>query len=350
MAVSALSFTNAQPRPAVARDAALDFTKGTLVLFMVLYHWLNYFVGVEGQYYNYLRFLTPSFIFITGFMISQIHFQKYGTESLDLPGRLTVRGLKLLAVFVSLNVLIGLALPSSLVRRSFVGDLLASSLVSVFASGNITNYGGEKTAAFMILVPIAYLLIVSAGLTLLYRRVKYVFHYAFSLLLLWIFLLSRHGMHSFNLELLMIGVLGVVFGYAKREQIAALVSRPFVICAVYCVYLGAITIWDVTLPVQTIGAVLTTTLIYIAGKSGGEPGMIRGRAILLGKYSLVGYISQIAILQVLRRFPWFSEQGVMVLLVSLLLGFVLTVVVVELLDWARGKSRMVNRSYQLVFA
>jgi len=27
---------------------------------------LNYFVGPQGQYYNYLRFLTPSFIFISG--------------------------------------------------------------------------------------------------------------------------------------------------------------------------------------------------------------------------------------------------------------------------------------------
>src|SRR5207302_5956026 len=46
------------------RLPALDFTKGALVLFMVLYHWLNYFVSTEGDFYRYLRFLTPSFIFI----------------------------------------------------------------------------------------------------------------------------------------------------------------------------------------------------------------------------------------------------------------------------------------------
>ena len=44
---------------------ALDFTKGALVLIMVLYHWLNYFYGPRGDVYRYLRFLTPSFIFIT---------------------------------------------------------------------------------------------------------------------------------------------------------------------------------------------------------------------------------------------------------------------------------------------
>lgn len=339
-----------KPGGAAVHDEALDFSKGILVLFMVLYHWINYFVGVRPQYYTYLLFLTPSFIFITGYMISHIHFQKYGTGSLRLPGRLLVRGLKLLGVFVGLNVLIGLAMPSSLVRRSFAGSSWPTSLFSVFVTGNITADQGGKTAAFMILVPIAYLLIVAAGLTVLCRRVKYAFHYASSLFMVSIFLLHWQGMHSFNLELLMIGLLGVVLGYAKREQIAAIVSHPYLLCALYGAYLVAISIWDVTLPVQTIGAVLTAIVIYVAGQSRGEPGNIRRRAILLGKYSLFGYISQITILQVLRRISWFSRHGVIVLLLSLLLGFVLTVVVVDLVDWSRMKSRSVDQLYRLVFA
>jgi uncharacterized membrane protein len=34
------------------RDTAIDFTKGALVLFMVLYHWLNYVFGPHGKYYD----------------------------------------------------------------------------------------------------------------------------------------------------------------------------------------------------------------------------------------------------------------------------------------------------------
>ena len=44
-----------------SRDAALDFTKGVLVLLMIVYHWANYFLYVDGESYRYLRFLTPSF-------------------------------------------------------------------------------------------------------------------------------------------------------------------------------------------------------------------------------------------------------------------------------------------------
>ena len=60
------------------RNPALDYTKGVLVLFMILYHWINYFVGIEGPVYPYLRFIPPSFIFIAGFLLANIYPTKYG--------------------------------------------------------------------------------------------------------------------------------------------------------------------------------------------------------------------------------------------------------------------------------
>jgi len=53
-------YTTAMQGAKSHRIPAFDFTKGTLVLFMVLYHWLNYFYGPQGDIYKYLRFLTPS--------------------------------------------------------------------------------------------------------------------------------------------------------------------------------------------------------------------------------------------------------------------------------------------------
>src|SRR3984957_12974562 len=82
------------------RITALDFTKGALVLIMVLYHWINYFIGPDWGYYRYLRFLTPSFIFVTGFMVSHIYLSKYKAADPRLPKRLITRGLKLLAIFL----------------------------------------------------------------------------------------------------------------------------------------------------------------------------------------------------------------------------------------------------------
>src|SRR5437016_9893125 len=123
--------------PKTQRISALDFTKGTLVLLMVLYHWINYFIGPQWKYYQYLRFLTPSFIFITGFMISNVYLSKYETAGPRLSKRLFTRGLKLMAIFLALNV-----------ARIFIVPVLSSSVVvqnllafrnifTVFVSGNL---------------------------------------------------------------------------------------------------------------------------------------------------------------------------------------------------------------------
>ncbi len=86
------------------RIPALDFTKGALVLIMVLYHWMNYFLNLSWDLLKYLHFLTPSFIFITGFMVSNVYLSKYAAADPRLSKRLFTRGLKLLAIFLVLNL------------------------------------------------------------------------------------------------------------------------------------------------------------------------------------------------------------------------------------------------------
>src|SRR6188768_1748897 len=86
-----------------ARNAALDFVKGALVMCMVVYHSLNYFYPGETAL-RYLHFLPPSFIFITGFFVSSIYLLKYDPADFRLRWRLFGRGFKLLLIFVALNV------------------------------------------------------------------------------------------------------------------------------------------------------------------------------------------------------------------------------------------------------
>jgi peptidoglycan/LPS O-acetylase OafA/YrhL len=330
------------------RDAAIDFTKGTLVLFMVLYHWLNYFLGPQGQYYNYLRFLTPSFIFISGFMISRIHLSRSENSSWYLAKRLTVRGFKLLALVFLLNALVSFA-PARFEAQQAV---LATSLRNIcwaLIVANPTASEGQKSVAFSMLVPIAYLLILSACLVILTKQKRYAFRYTLFVLIVAVMLSYAYGMVSSYLDLLLIGFLGVVIGFAKREQMEFVLGHPYVLIVLYCCYLPVITIWNVTLPLQVASVILTTALLYIAG-SRSAPGAVWRRTVLLGKYSLLGYISQIAILQGLRRISWLSQHGVGVLVASLLLGMLLTVMMVHAADFARRKSTLADGLYRLVFA
>jgi peptidoglycan/LPS O-acetylase OafA/YrhL len=330
------------------RDAAIDYTKGALVLFMVLYHWLNYFVGPQGHYYNYLRFLTPSFIFISGFMISRIQLKRSEKSGRQLAKRLTVRGLKLLVLVFLLNALVSFARA----LFEFRPGVLATSLRNicwVFIIANPTASEGQKSVAFTMLVPIAYLLILAAGVVLVTKRASHAFRWALFVLIVAVILSYGYGMVNSYLDLLLIGVLGVVIGFATQEQVAFVLGHPYVLIALYCCYLGVITIWPVTLPLQVVSVILTTALLYIAGSGKGRSPAWRC-TVLLGKYSLLGYISQIAILQGLRKISWLSQHGVGVLIGSLLLGVVLSLIVVEVTDFARRKSTLADGLYKLVFA
>ncbi len=344
------------------RIPAFDFTKGVLVLFMVFYHWLNYYYAPYGLIYKYLRFLTPSFIFITGFLISHVHFSKYGIGSVKLSKRLFARGVKLLATFIALNLIISLVMPSSFIRGLFAGHSIASNLDSVFLTARISNTEGDKAASFGILVPISYLLMITALLSPVCRKFRYTFHVACAILLIVMVILSLYGIQSANVELVAIGLFGVILGYASADRIQTIVNRPWVIVTAYCTYLVAITIWDVSPYVQMIGACLTTALIYWIGVKTEGPSRLRGLILLLGRYSLFGYISQIAILRlqmvairivVLRLMQAgarISPPGYAMIGATLVSAVILTVLSVEVVDRFRRKSSIFDGCYRAIFA
>ena len=331
------------------RIPALDFTKGTLVLIMVLYHWVNYFIGPQWEYYEYLRFLTPSFIFITGFLVSNVYLSRYAAADSRLSKRLFTRGLKLLAIFIALNLARTLIIPvlgtGSLVQNS----LDPRNIFTVFVSGNLPVTGG-KLVSFSILVPISYLLMFSGALMLPYRFYKYTFHVVCVLLLLAVSILRLTDVQSYNLEFVTIGMLGVVTGFLSIETINHFVRRPYTLAFAYPCYTVAITLWGVPFPLLVVGVFLSLMVIYLVGDRAGESGIISTEIILLGKYSLLGYLSQIAILQILAAIFHRLDLGLAGLLLSFLAAFALTIATAEMVDRGRAKRATIDRLYKAVFA
>jgi len=330
------------------RNSALDFTKGSLVLIMVLYHWINYFVGPQDN--RYLRFLTPSFIFITGFLISNVYISKYGVSDRQLPKRLVQRGLKILGVFVVLNLSRTLLSPHASQETGAASALSIRSLIDVYLIGSVSGGGQAKAIAFFILVPISYLLIMSALLMAAARLYRYTFHAICVFFLLLIVALNLRGLASPNLELLTIGLLGVLAGYAPIERVNAIVRHPYLLALAYLLYLGAITVWNVVYPLQIVGVSLSLMIIYLLGQTESESGSIRNVFVLLGKYSLFGYISQIAILQILRAGLRHIDSEVGIQVISFILAFALTIASVEIVHWTRATSRSCDTAYKAIFA
>jgi peptidoglycan/LPS O-acetylase OafA/YrhL len=326
-----------------SRLAALDIVKGVLVLLMVLYHWLNYFVGVQGEYYRYLRFLTPSFIFIAGFLVSHLYLRKYQPGDARMHGRLLLRGVKLLLIFTLLNV------AEPFVARGFSGASL-DAVGEFFASAlNAYLLGHGNPAAFSVLVPISYVLIFLSGYLWLTKGGQRVDFALCTILFALIYILHRNGQAAGYLELFTFGVIGFLFGYLKPGQLHGLGKRKFELSMIYVSYLILLTEWRETLPMQLIGVVASLALIQsLAANNGGKSWLSR-RVIVLGRYSLLAYIVQIAVLvmlvKVLRRF----EFGPAVQVISFFAAFLLTSGLVELMDRLRHRSPGVDGIYRLAF-
>jgi peptidoglycan/LPS O-acetylase OafA/YrhL len=244
-----------------------------------------------------------------------------------------------------LNVGISFLVPSAHNGRRVFDNFSAGTLASVFVTGNMT---GGKIVAFYVLVPISYLLLLSSVLLIVQRYFKQIFNTITLLCFLAILVLYLNGSKSGNLELLTIGLLGISVGHIPMQKINRIVTHPVAVILAYLCYAAAIPIWNSRYPIQVAGVLLTLCLIYLVGTVSGETGQVQKWLILLGKYSLLGYIAQIAILQLLRRSlgvrlpAW--ESGA-----AFLAAVILTIVTVEVVDRGRAKSSIVDRTYAAVF-
>ncbi len=335
--------------PKGQRIPALDFTKGALVLIMVLYHWINYFIGLQWPYYRYLRFLTPSFIFISGFMISHVYLSKYAAADPQLSRRLITRGLKLLAIFLVLNLARDVVVPLLGTGVAVQNMISPQILVTFFIFGNLPAEG-PKLVSFSILVSISYLLMVSGVLMLLYRRYRYTFHVACFSLLLASLILGYADARNYNVESVAVGMLGVLTGFAPIRTIDTVGRRPYLLAFAYLGYLIAIAIWNIPFLLLIVAVLLNLCILYLVGARSNKASAVRNEVILLGKYSLLGYISQVAILQFLSKAYQRVDLGVARLPSSLFATVVLTILAVEFVDRARARSRGADRLYKAIFA
>ncbi len=318
---------------------ALDSTKGALVLTMVLYHWLNYFVAIDPSLYRYLRFLTPSFIFITGFLISYVYLRKDPSSTRVVSKRLFVRGLKLVAIVLVLNSAPALIANNAL--RSRNGNKLGVDLL-------LASLTGTKAVAFSVLVPIGYLLIASGLLLPLFRRYRGTFHVACALSLVSSLSVNWIGVDSSYLQLFSIGALGISIGHFQIDKVHRLLQHRIVLVLAYAGYVAAISVWNATYTLQIIGVCLSVSLIYVLATWCGDVNYVGRTAILLGKYSLFAYIIQIVILQILSKVSRL-EDGIDITAAAFLICIVATIASVKVVEWSRARSRTFDVLYSAVF-
>lgn len=327
------------------RESALDFTKGTLVLLMILYHWLNYFVSVDGAFYSYLRFITPSFIFISGYLIGNKYPERYGWGNRKASLRLIGRGARILVIFTALNLAANM-----LVSESYKGVMpglegFVHEAIVIFGSGN------DVHAAFVALVPIGYLLILTAVFFVIPNRAVLIVHLICLAAFLCLGFMQFYGRSSVNCELVAIGLLGVVTGLSRIGIVDYCINHPYILMLLYVSYVIALSIWDAIYVLQVIGVWLSVMLIYSIGSRFHGETWIRGQIDLLGQYSLFGYIAQIGFLQLLHRgMPYLNIGIIAHWTISLTGAILLTIAAVRTIHFSRIKWSTINAVYRAAFS
>jgi peptidoglycan/LPS O-acetylase OafA/YrhL len=326
-----------------ARIPGFDFVKGALVLIMVLYHWLNYFIGLQWGGYRYLRFLTPSFIFITGFLVSYVYLSKCAYDDSRLRRRLWLRGLKLLALFLALNIAADRTMGMRL-RLDF-GDsyALGDAAYAVFVEGT-------ARAAFDILVSISYFLLLAPVVLFISGRLKIPLWAMAAGAVIAALISESSRFTNPHFEMLSIALVGLAAGALRSDRASAVLHSPVVIIGAYVIYVAAITVWNVPFSLQVVGVCLSVLVLYALAEACGSTGLLQRYVIRLGQYSLLAYITQILVLQVLRRgLGNYALSGAEIAL-PFAIGVVATVAVVTVTASLRVRSTIFDRSYRIVFS
>lgn len=325
------------------RIDALDMTKGVLVLLMVVYHTINN----SNQYYlsfRYLSFLPSSFIFITGFLLSTVYAVHYDVNDFALYRRLAIRGAKLLLLFTVLNALGQLVRAKNPAGRTMGIEYFFSNWIDVYL------VGGSRLAAFEVLLPIAYLILLAPFLLWGNARHRLCLPIVAGAIVAFCAIEDFRGDAQGNLNFLSIGILGMVAGCIPLARLNALANYKWATFLAYAIYFPFAMSHGHVFLMQVAGAMAALAFIYSLCLSAETGGPLPRWLIALGKYSLLAYILQIGILQVLARFvvrppplsfAWFG----------LFLGtLVLMAVSIELVDWIRRRSKGAEMAYKAVFA
>lgn len=331
------------------RDSTFDFVKGALVVVMVVYHVMSIAAEAGPEHFRYIRFVSGSFIFVTGFVLARFSEHGLRTYPLRASQRLIMRGCKILLIFTVLNLVI---------HASGLGNVGKAQLgITGFIAEARRIYllGDGRIASFVILLPIAYLLIAAPALL---RIGMLRWPWGVSLLLI-----ASLGLAAFPavtngsavIEFLLVGIVGVATGQLLRAKPSA-PGAPSVSRAACAIVALTFFIWltgqlGFSVASYALGIALVVKGFYDVGKWLPSGAVVRSTLVLLGRYSLVAYIGQIVVIQILFRIlgkerwavgPQIGLLGVVTLL--------LVIVSCVLLERGRQRSAAMDKAYRFVFS
>lgn len=326
------------------RDVVLDLTKGVLVVFMVIYHSLNY----SSQYrlpFQLMAFLPPSFVVITGFLLARVYQPRYRRGDTAANRRLVTRGARLLVLFLVLNIAGTAVRCGGEVSLWFQGWLdLAREWRGILVTGN------SRVVAFEILLPIAYLLMLAPLLLRIDRMAPLVMPVVAAVTVATLEILDQEGHSWANAQLVAAGLVGVLAGRLPPAFFDGLRRFWWAAALMYALVYGFAALCRRDFAVQSMEACTALMAIYGGASWFAGSGFGSERLRVLGQHSLVAYVVQIGVLQVIGRVVGRPDPDSMMFAALFLATLAATIATAEFLAWARPRSPAIDTMYRAVFA
>ena len=278
---------------------------------------------------------------IAGFLVGQVYATKYDAGSWQPYARLAIRGAKLLLLFTLLNLGRCIAL-----RRGLSGGLeeFASRSSAIYLSGN------GRAGIFEVLLPIAYFLLLAPALLWLRSRIGASVVICAVAVCLLCEGLEMKGILLKNLDLVSVGVIGMALGLVSIQIIDRMAIKWLPVLLLYVGYLVASHFIGDSYPMQTLAGVLAVLVLYSCALQLNLFVWHGKQMILLGKYSLLGYLAQIAILQAVVKVFGGTPDSFLAVTGVILATMILTFLVVLGVQTLRTASRAGDAAYKMVFA
>jgi len=275
------------------RNVALDFIKGSGVIVMIIHHSLDYF-SPGAFVHRYVRFVTGLFILVTGFLVTNIYLTKYDItrDKKKISLRLNLRGIKILTLFIVLNLGIKLFITEDL---AFYSSNLLNSLYTVFIAGNY------KIIDFSLLIPISYILITLGIMIFVCNKRIWILIPISVCLLIYCSITVLEQQTAYNLRYVVIGITGAAIGFIQKKKCRWLHDNWYYIIFIYGLYTLTITFVRLLYPIYVASVLINFAFLYMLGTLLNTDTLFMNSIVLLGNYSLFGYLFQIAVLQILSR-------------------------------------------------
>lgn len=329
--------------PAATRDAAFDAVKGVLVVLMIVYHVLSIATTAGAEAFRYIRFLSGSFIFISGFVVVHFMWERFALAPRDTSLRLVQRGLKVLLIFAALN----LAIQASGFGNAAKAQLGAQGFVQNAATFFVRGDG--RLSSFLILLPIAYLLMLAPLFMMLAQRGAA--PVCGTLLLVALALAGGWADPAPVAGFLLVGLCGLCLGTPVLAERVVGAVRPGLLATAVGLLLA---LWLAgrygdPLVFYCIGVAFVLRFMHDAVRW--LPGRWLRQAALVGRYSLPAYIAQVLLIQCLFRALGGQrvepDTGTLAFIVTVAAA---TVALCVLTDRLRSRSSVIDRTYRWVFA